>query len=301
MELKDVVILDQTWTPARVAPEMAGYFLESLTYPLQRRLIPNNMKVLVPAMEARVLDPSNELIHCTSRDTGKKHQLDGFHRCTASVRYGHSFDTVIRHITVSTEAEKECLWEHFDAGGAIRTARDFQAKFLTSGGGLGRSQLIKLERACPYIAHGFSAACISSFTTARMLPRQRIEMMEKYQSYAEKYFSAIKGAHREMDSSLRGGFPIAFAVIVIENCPERAVPFYETMVANDGLRKKDPRRLFHDLHMTKKAFAREPLKQAHRMTYCWNSYYAGEDRETFSNLTEGLILPIKGTIYRVGG
>jgi hypothetical protein len=250
------------------------------------------------AMELGVF-PITNMYFCTALDSGVRSMIDASHRCTVSKEYGHSFRAYIHDETVATEDLKRARWWTID--GDNRDLADFFTALGADEIGIGITDLKRLSNACGYLESQFSSQFLENRRMVQLIITERLAIAERYLRPAGLYFSAIRNAAPGTRIALRNGFNIALGCVLLEGCPEKAVPFYSDIARNNGLDEGDPRHSFH-AELTRRGSAeKDLLVHAQRQANFWNSYFLGQTRERCNKLGKGIVVPLKGTRYNIGG
>ena len=302
MNINDIEIVKFSSTLEVFIPELAAFLIDKNRYEFQRKLVARNVDQMNRSM-MRGEFPLTTVTLCTSLDSGKTDLIDGFHRLTTARDHGHTFRANLQKLTVRTEADKRALWMYYDGGGEDRRGKDFRVLVQAESAGMTSYTFSALEKGSAAIARGFSEDYLirGGKGHSKTPLGERFEIIERFLPSAHLYSAATKGAAREVKSPLSAGYLMAFGCVLIEAKEEMAVPFFRSIALRDGLKTPDPRCLFFNSLTMPGALTRDVFRTMQRLAQCWNSHYGGETRIAFRFLGPGIVIPLKGTGFTIGG
>jgi hypothetical protein len=266
--------LDTTIEPVRehltlltVSPEQAQTWLQKNNYAKQRQIKEQWVDHLVVEMQNNrfIVGTTIHFAIFNRRDI----LINGQHSLSAIVKFGKPVILGIHKTHVNTEDEVDLLYSRHDflLGRSITDA--FSAVNLPDKTDLAIYQC-KLTSAALNIIKG------KFFKTKQFKP-SRDELIKEVLEWADEaqiYFSLIGGCSQNIFGKLLRSSTIAVALVTIRYARAKAEQFWREVAQDDGLRRYDPRKIFHDFLLSQD---KPPLQTCFIAAHCWNAFVDGKE------------------------
>lgn len=282
-----------------VDPEMARTWLFECYYPGQRRLNEARSRLYSQEMlkglwrlsELRFVRLPNDTVWL----------INGYTRLHALVASGSTLPFSITMVDVMNPGEAASEYATLDAHRVRQTKDLLRGHELEETVGFPLADQERVARTAGILAAGFQG--ISSMRLARTI-HFRLPFLLEWAPYARVIFNATHFGHRLDPAGARiYNAPIfSIALVTARFQPEKALHFWNSVAANDGLRRGQPDWILRDfLARMSTQTVRDYPSMERRTAACWNAYM--EEREiAFARVeanVDGSWSPIKltGTPY----
>lgn len=216
-----------------VSPSLATRILNECRYQHQRSL-----------REWRIAYHVGEMKHDRFRQgrqislalvDGRLILINGYHRLTAVVRSGRPAAFMIEVVPVNTEGDVMGVYATYDVGGGERSILE------TAGGMLDQTELSKpqmsaLLRAVQIISTGFHRPNVNEHATILYSRIARNNAANAWHGVAERYFTLVSGATRQVKVALYRQPVVAAALMTLQYQPEKAETFWQGLAMDDDWR-----------------------------------------------------------------
>lgn len=282
-----------------VGPELARLWLSACYYPGQRRLNETRSRLYTQEM-TRGLWRTSEL-RFARLPNGKAYLMNGYTRLHAVLAYGQSIPFVVAVVDVADAGEAAAEYATLDAHRVRQTKDLLRGHDLDDAVGFPLSDQERVARTAGILASGFQR--ISSLRFARTI-HFRLPFLLEWAPFARVVFNATHFGHKLDPAANRiYNAPIfSVALVTARFQPDKALEFWRSVAANDGLRRGQPDWILRDfLARLSTQTVRDYPSMERRVAACWNGFM--EEREmAFARVeqgTDGSWAPIKlvGTPY----
>lgn len=210
---------------------------------------------------------------------GRLWLTNGNHRAFAQLKSGKTLDWTIVIHDVSTEEELRALFWKFDTNVRSRTANQLlQAVDFATEHKLPRQVAGAVYRAIPIITHGFDLSKKNRDPLLHRVADRRLAAARAWAKEARLFADCVDGAEVKLKQKLFNAGVAAVALVTLRYQKEKAVPFWQGVAENDGLRKLDPRRaLVMDL-IARKMNSGLAHQVCAAPALAWNSWFSNNSR-----------------------
>lgn len=283
-----------------VTPDHAKKLLDESNFEGQRHVRDWHVKEYADCMRKKQWK-KNSVINF-QRHEDKLFMIDGQHRLLAVIESNLPQQFLFLIEDVETEEEIRTNYTRVDVGLNRTIGETLSVLGLSEKTGLTSAQISKLNSAIGVIESGFAMAGRSKLTAKHRNREQIAERVLLWQNEAVAFFGCMTVQHgfqnRSMNTYVSKSSVMSVALVTIRDCKEKAVPFWQSIIMNDGLRAGSGEQVAVEIILGK---SEQKLGKAHLcrlIANCWNAYY--EDRTIRGTLVRDHTAPIKilGTKYR---
>lgn len=207
---------------------------------------------------------------------GKEYLVDGQHRMWAVTQLSEPWEFTINFKRVKTWEDVCSAYGDEDLG--KKRSTEVCAKALSVDDQVGTSKKLfkNALSASKLINVGFDDGSKAKLKISRN-NHHTIETVLNYRKEWKKVDAAYKKGDPNTKKLFFNQATVAVAGLTYRHCPDKAEEFWGVMLADDGLKKGDPRKalldFLRDLAMNKVLI--KPSKKALYISMAWNAFYAG--------------------------
>lgn len=284
----------------RMTPAQAGAVLRMCQHPRQRRISTEHVSVLAEMMRRDQWQPKSQI------DFGRLGRrlvlVNGHHRMHAQIAAGRDILWSVAIHESQTEDDLNHLYCRFDTNVRKRSRENIaQGADLTAALGVRAQFAAAALKASPVIAAGLSMARDNEkYRMVGLLAQEAMNVAKDYAEELRLYEAWSAGASARLSKGLRSAGVMSVALVTMRHQPQAAARFWPAIVADDGLRRGDPRKTLlwwmAERSLERRTHHEHQLLVAGR---CWNAFFNGEQLTMLKpHFYDGL--PLAGTPFTVG-
>ena len=279
-------------------PDNALHIVENYNYKNQRRYNQNQGLLLTEVIKQgdfRAYTPIDFAV-CD----GVPHLVNGQHTLRAIFMSKQPVWLCVHFHRKNSLAEIHSLYSKYDTSvGRQRGLRDVVGE-LGDELGLNNRESDSLGVAVYYLHDGFRIVGGNDSPDRRYAKKNfelRKELMREWCPEAKMYFKCIKEAGVSDKALFYRSAIMAVALLTLREQPEKALPFWQGVAEDDGLRKGDPRKALINW-LRHNDSTRYGYLQHRAASACWNAWYTDRQLTKVYPKTDGA-LKICGTPIHV--
>jgi len=221
--------------------------------------------------------------------------MNGNHRGEAQVLSGQTIEWTIEITPVVSEVQLHRLFYKFDTNTRGRSDRQILAAVGFSGKADLPHEIRKsLYSAALTLLHDFDLQKRKTDPIHSRNIDRRLQMAQAWIREAVIFAECIDPAEPKLKKKLRASGVMAIALATLRYQRERAIEFWSSVAANDGLRKLDPRHTLVTDLLTRNYRGGTAKQIVVVPALAWNAWFAGETRKSL-RVTDNSKVVILGT------
>lgn len=275
-----------------LTPAGARQIIDELNFHGQRKIRQSRVQKHLDRLRSGTWRDSFHITFASLPD-GHLWLIDGQHRCAAISEHTTSAKVVFDIVEVSSEDEARLLYAGFDEADSKRsTSEVLDAVGVGDSLGLPRHFATRVFSALPILNNGLEplsgSAAVESNPELFSIEK-RLDSIGSWGNEARAYWSVISPSGGTVRRKLMSAGCIAVGMYTFRHQAERAKLFWGAVVADDGLRKTDPRKtLISDF--TERNLAAGSIRQSVQgPAQAWNAWNEGRELKIIKCVTGGQI------------
>lgn len=275
---------------------LAKSLLETSNYAKQRRVSRGHVESLAAAMRRQAWVSGSQIAF--GRLNGQLHIVNGQHRLHAVVESGCAIEFQVVILDCASDDELAQLYYTFDRHGRARSDADvLSAVGISDRFGVTATTARGVWQAAPIIENDFQRLGYTADATRRD-DDHRLTLCAQWWHFAAEYEGILQAAPHNVRRRLLTSQAMAVALVLLKHRPESARQFFESVAADDGLRRDDPRKALL-IDLAGREWSRATLDGCMVLSYAWNAFYRGRALKQLKIVQNGRFR-LEGTPYDGG-
>lgn len=281
-----------------VTPEQAQMWLSTTSYDRQRGLRISHVDGLAAFIRAGTFVATTITFAACAED-GRTYLVDGQHRLNAIVKSGIATLLYVADEPVDTLEDVAAIYGRLDRGNG-RTMNDvLRAHDTAHELGLPSDYVGRIGSALMYILRDFAPGTANASAGIHRDGDVRVQALREWTNEAHLYWNCFGGKISSAWRRRLSAAPVASVALMTLRCQEApAIAFWQTVAADDGLKKGSPERTLVDFINSAPVLKHGPNRMVRGVALCWNAAYEGRPLTLVKVVDDRAPIRILGTPYR---